>query len=394
MKIAMVFDQFLYGGIERVGVSYINLLIQAGHSVDVYILRDNYEDIIKELDGVCDVTVIPFNVKLCPEVSWQYALQSDYAGLGMLKFALRYGVSVIRSKLFGYQYRVANKHYDVAIAFSGHLFDLTFVADGFVDCDYKIGWLHGSQYQYFLISPGFYRLYAKIKNLVCLTENNDVECLDFNTKHDINKRKIYNPCVIKTGEIDQQKVTQLRRDYGDFCLMVGRLAEDKDQETVIKAMRVLRDDYGIQKKLLLVGDGNKRAYLESLVAQYHMQDSVIFAGTRNDVQNYYSAASLYVHGSTMEGLPGVFLEAMTFGLPVVSTEAVAGGREILGNNEYGLISANWDAHALAKNIKRVYEDESLRKTLIQKGADRVLDFTPEKTLTQFTEFLTEITTKP
>ncbi len=390
----MVFDRFLYGGIERVGVSYINLLIKAGHSVDVYIMREEYEDIIKELDGLCNVKVHPFTVKLCPEASWAYALESDYKGLGMLKFALRYCLTCFRSKLFASKYKITDQHYDVAIAFSGHIFDLTFVADGFIDCDHKIGWLHGSQYQYFLISPGFYRLYSKIKNLVCLTENCDVECLEFNKRHHINKRKILNPCSIKTGEVDPQKVEQLRKDYGDFCLMVGRLAEDKDQETVIKALKVLREQYGLDKKLLLVGDGDKRAYLEQLVLDCGMKDHVIFEGSRNDVQNYYSAATVYVHGSPMEGLPGVFLEAMHFGLPVVSTEALAGGREILGNNEYGLISENWDEHALAKNIKRIYEDADLRESFIKKGFERVRDFSPEKTISRFNEYLNEITNKP
>lgn len=394
MKIAMVFDQFLYGGIERVGISYINLLIKSGHSVDVYIMRGNYEDIIKELDGLCDVKVIPLSEKFCPEFYWQYALASDYRGIGTLKFAVRYVASRFISKVFGSKYRVKDKYYDIAIAFAGHIFDLTFVADGFIKCKNKIGWLHGSQYQYALISPGFYRLYSKIKNLVCLTEKCDVECLEFNKNNNINKRKISNPCFIKTGEVDNGKVEELRKKYGDFCLMVGRLADDKDQETVIRAMKVLRDEFGLDKKLLLVGDGNKRQYLESLVSQYGMTENVIFEGSRSDVQNYYSAATVYVHGSAMEGLPGVFLEAMHFGLPVVSTEAWAGGREILGNNEYGLISDNWDEKALAKNIKRVYEDSDLRETLIKRGSKRVLDFSPENVINQLNEFLTEINNQP
>lgn len=392
MKIAMVFDQFLFGGVERVGISYVKLMIQSGHSVDVYVLKDSCEDLIHELDGLCDVKLIPFSPKFCPETSWGYALDSDYAGLGTVKFALRYAISSLHARLHHKKYKVVNKHYDIAIAFSGHLLDLSFVADGYIDCDHKIGWLHGSQYQYFLISPGFYRLYAKIKNLVCLTENSDVECLPFNKKHGIFKRKILNPCVVPSKDsVDAEKVARLRREHGDFCLMVGRLAVDKDQETVIKAMRVLRDKYGMDKKLLLVGDGDRRAYLENLVSQLGMTDRVIFEGSRKDVQNYYSAATVYTHGSPMEGLPGVFLEAMAFDLPVVSTEAVAGGREILGNNEYGLLSANWDEYALADNIKRLYEDTDLRHSLIEKGRKRVLDFAPESIITQFNQYLSDIT---
>ena len=392
MKIAMVFDQFLYGGIERVGISYCRLLVESGHEVDAYILHDGCEDIIHELEAICRVTVIPFTPKLCPEGSWGYAMESGTNGLGIVKFALRYILSTIRSKLGRRRYRINTPQYDVAIAFSGHLFDLTFVADNYLNCKHKIGWLHGSEYQYFLISPGFGRLYSKIKNLVCLTENSDVECLPFNRKHGIYKRKILNPCVVPDkNSIDTEKVAQLKKQYGDFCLMVGRLAADKDQETVIRAMQVLRTEYGLNKKLLLVGDGEKRAALEQMVQDYGMTDQVIFEGSRKDVQNYYQAATVYAHGSPMEGLPGVFLEAMNFDLPIASTEAIAGGREILGNNEYGLISANWDEHALAANIKKLYEDADLRREFVEKGKKRILDFAPERIIAQLNQYLNDIT---
>ena len=121
-----------------------------------------------------------------------------------------------------------------------------------------------------------------------------------------------------------------------------------------------------------------------------MQEDVIFEGTCSDVQNYYSAASVYVHGSPLEGLPTVFLEAMYFGLPVVSTEALAGGREILGNDEYGLLSPNWDPEALARNIQLVYEDADLRHRLIAKGKTRIDDFDPTTVYQQFEDFISHI----
>ena len=54
--------------------------------------------------------------------------------------------------------------YDVAIAFSGHMNDLTFVAENFIKSKKSIAWLHGALYGYMLSSTGYFILYAIIKN--------------------------------------------------------------------------------------------------------------------------------------------------------------------------------------------------------------------------------------
>ena len=143
-----------------------------------------------------------------------------------------------------------------------------------------------------------------------------------------------------------------------------------------------------------MGDGPKRRELEDLVEELGMQEQVFFAGTCSDVQNYYTAASIYVHGSPLEGLPTVFLEAMYFGLPVVSTEALAGGREILGNDQWGLLSPNWDPASLAANLYRVYSSPDLKEQLIAKGKERIGDFAPNAVYQQFEDFWAEISQNP
>ena len=80
---------------------------------------------------------------------------------------------------------------EIAIAFSGHYNDLTFVSENFKDAK-KIAWLHGDETSYNDIAPGYFALYQKIKNLVCLSEKNDDRSEEFNKKNEINKAMIYN----------------------------------------------------------------------------------------------------------------------------------------------------------------------------------------------------------
>jgi glycosyltransferase involved in cell wall biosynthesis len=155
-------------------------------------------------------------------------------------------------------------------------------------------------------------------------------------------------------------------------------------------MHYMKNTLHLRKKLVLVGDGPRRPALEQLAAQLDMAEDVIFEGTRADVQNYYTAAYIYVHGAVLEGLPTVFLEALSYGLPVVTTDAIPGAREILQDGALGLISPNQDAPALAENIQRLYADAALRQSLVEKGTRRIRDFAPQTIADQLADYLENI----
>ena len=172
--------------------------------------------------------------------------------------------------------------------------------------------------------------------------------------------------------------------------MVGRLAKDKDQATLIKAIKVLKEKYHLNKHLLLVGDGSERENLEGLVKRLSLEDNVIFVGSRYDVQNFYKGAYIYVHSSPAEGFGLVLVEAMFYGLPVVSTDSIPGVREILKEDEYGIITKVGDENDLAEAIATVYNDKKLRDRLIIKGEERVKDFFPQSIISQFEEYIGDL----
>lgn len=386
LKIAMVFDQMLWGGIERVGVSYAQIFVEMGHSVDIYILDNRTEDIIKEFNKKCGIVFYNLPQKKCPEFSWYGAMNLQLGGFEKFYFGLKYNFlklcQVFRKKFF----LKRNEIYDIAIAFSGHINDLTFVADNYIKCREKIAWLHGAQYSYMMLSPAFNALYKKIKNLVCLSEFLDIECQTFNIENNINKIRIYNPLIIEKREVNQNLVKELQNKYGDFCLMVGRMAPDKDQKTVILAMKYLKEKYHMKKTLVLVGDGSERRNLEQLVKDYDLCDMVFFEGAHSDVENYYHAATVFVHSSPLEGLPTVLLEAMKMKLPIVATDSVPGVREILGDDECGLISPVGDVEKMAFNIRNVYLDNDLRNRLVINSLKRVESFMPERIREEIRDF--------
>lgn len=392
MKIAMVFDGLRYGGIERIGINYINIFNELGNDVTVFNLRPKLNDMENQIKDKYKIEHIVFPRWYAPECyatiikkKWwgKYIYPLAYVLFSTILYFYRF---ILRIK-----YKSVREKYDIIIAFSGHINDLTFCANSFIKGKKKIAWLHGALYGYAIISPAFLRLYPKIKNLVCLSELCDGEFCGYIEENKINKKKIYNPTYINERNINKDFVKQLVQKYGDFCLMVARIDDDKDQKTAIDAIKILKDKYGLIKKIVLVGNGKNMDKLKRYVEKKQITEQVIFTGARDDVQNYYSAAKVYVHSSPSEGLPTVLLEAMNFRLPIAATDSMPGVREVLKNEKCGLISNIYDAEGLADNIYKLYNDEKLCESLKKAGEQRLKDFMPETIKYQIADFVNKLT---
>ncbi len=386
-NITFVFDGLQFGGIERVGVEYIKLLSERGYIINVINLVPSLKDLEKEIPEACPVIHISYPRWITPQKYSKIKKRGFWGKLVFFPFFLFFSFITFFYSLI-YKHNLPST--DIVIAFSGHWNDLTFVVKSYSKKTKKIAWLHGNQYSYYQCSPGFYSLHKAIKNLVCLSDYNDDKVLSFNAKNDINKKKIYNPLNFFHRSINNDFVDELKKKYGDYLLMVGRLAKDKDQATLIKAVKVLKEKYNLNKYLLLVGDGSERENLEKLARDLYLVDNVIFIGSRYDVQNFYKGAYIYVHSSPAEGLPTVLLEAMFYGLPIVSTDSIPGVREILKQNEYGIITRVGDENDLAEAIAAVYNDKELRVGLVFKGTERVKDFFPQSVIAQFEDYIGEL----
>lgn len=382
MKIIFVFDGLQFGGIERVGVEYIKLLNKKNYKISVINLRPNLSVMEKEIPTNIKVIHIPFPRYLAPQ---RYSKLIRVSLVGSLLFYIITIPINMLQKFYKIKYKKELPETEVAIAFSGHYNDLTFVAENF-NTSKKIAWLHGNETSYNEIAPGYFVLYKKIKNLICLSEKNDDLCKTFNEKQGINKSLIYNPINLEERKIDNNVVEKLKKKYGDFILMVGRLAKDKDQATLIRAIYHLKKKYNIEKNLVLVGDGPVRVELENLVQEYMLEKQVFFAGAHYDVQNYYTAAYVYAHSSPAEGLPTVLLEAMFYELPIASTNSEPGVYEILRNN-CGLITSVGDSEALADSIYRLYTDKRLVAELKMNCQNRIKQFMPKNVIMQFENYI-------
>lgn len=164
----------------------------------------------------------------------------------------------------------------------------------------------------------------------------------------------YNP--IDSGNVRRlaQQQVDLPTDEPLICA-VGRLSIDKSFERVIIMHKNLLEE-GIRHKLVIVGDGPDREFLQRLIQATGTEDSVILAGYQSNPYPYMKQSRFLVNCSYSEGLPVIAMEALTLGIPIVAPIPSIG--EIFGDQFCGVITEN-DNPALQAAIRDMLTDEEL-----------------------------------
>ncbi len=185
---------------------------------------------------------------------------------------------------------------------------------------------------------------------------------------------IYNPVV--TDELKRQARAPLAHPWFDgggppVLLAAGRFTGQKDYPNMIRAFAQVRAERPV--KLMILGEGQQRAELEALIAELGVEEDVSLPGFVDNPFMYMSRASLFVLASKWEGLPGVLIQAMACGCPVVSTDCPSGPREILEGGRYGPLVEVGDVQGLAAAISRTLESSVPSAELKARAADFSLE---------------------
>jgi len=154
------------------------------------------------------------------------------------------------------------------------------------------------------------------------------------------------------------RATEIRRHclsgIGDGVLLgsFGRLSPEKGHRYLLEAMARLK---GLPVALVIVGDGQERASLETLAAALEIEDRVHFAGQRQNMRDYYEAIDLFVLPSLSEGLPFVALEAMALERPVVASR-VGALPEVIDEGVNGWLVPRGQPDLLAATVASLLKD--------------------------------------
>lgn len=172
-------------------------------------------------------------------------------------------------------------------------------------------------------------------------------------------------------------------------LAVGRLVEAKGFDVLLHAWSRVTAAFP-QWRLQIIGEGEARGSLEALCRTLQLEQSVELPGMRSDVEAFYREASIFCLSSRYEGFGLVLIEAMAWGLPVVSTDCETGPKSLLRAGENALTVPVDDARALADALGRLMADGALCDSLASAGRAAAAAYAPEPVLRQWDVLLQEV----
>ncbi|MGM8216829.1 glycosyltransferase [Bacillaceae bacterium W0354] len=218
-------------------------------------------------------------------------------------------------------------------------------------------------------------------------------CDDLINNFGINKSKvniIYNPIDIENiNKLGSEEVYDLDINTGEkLIIAVGRLVEAKDFFTLIKAFHLVSSE--VNAKLLILGKGPKETELIALCKKLKVENKVVFGGFKQNPYKYIKKADLFVLSSKWEGFGHVIVEAMASGTPVIATDCNSGPREIIGNDQYGVLVPVSDYEEIAMKLVFLLKDEDSREYYRKKGIERAYRFEASKITKEYSRVMCEV----
>lgn len=186
-------------------------------------------------------------------------------------------------------------------------------------------------------------------------------------------KKIPNPAI----RYDKEPI-DVKWEYGaQTIICMGRLVHVKQHETIIRAFSYVKI-YQKEARLLILGSGPKKVYLENLCKKLNVSDSVHFINFTDNVGYYLKHSKVFVMASKVEGFPNSMVEAMAHGVPIVTTDSPGACGEIIGMKKnigsrleiqycsYGILTPR-----ISEKVKR-QEALSNEEVLLGKALESVL----------------------
>ena len=188
-------------------------------------------------------------------------------------------------------------------------------------------------------------MYNKYDRIICISDQTRL-----NLEQYIGQRQtistIYNGVDVRKF---LKPVKNIERNDKYVVTMVAAFREQKDHETLLKAIKRLPGNYYLQ----LVGRGETEPHVKKLCRKMGLENRVFFMGMRSDVQDVLEDSDIVVLSSHWEGLSLSSIEGMASGRPFVASD-VDGLREIVDGA--GVLFPHGDDQALAHVIQRLCTD--------------------------------------
>ncbi|MDA3048966.1 glycosyltransferase [Campylobacter sp. JMF_02 ED1] len=183
---------------------------------------------------------------------------------------------------------------------------------------------------------------------------------------------LYN--ALNLDEIAQKSQESINYEK-PFFLSVGRLDAGKNHELLIRAYAKLKN---CDKDLLILGDGVLRESLQNLINELGLENRVKLLGFDNNPYKYMSKCYAFVFVSLFEGFSNALIEALACGKLVISSDHQSGARELLGDDEWGVLVGVNDEEGTIKAMQKAIDEPEFVKIYEKKAKIRAAFFDKKK----------------
>ena len=215
--------------------------------------------------------------------------------------------------------------------------------------------------------------------LVVLTEEDKTYCT-----HCPTTSVIPNPITTPSSEVSPLS--------DKVILSVGRLDNQKNFPELIDIFALIAKDYP-DWKLRIVGEGYTDVRIMKKVKEYRLEEQFELCPFTNKIQEHYLSTSIFTLTSAFEGFGLVLVEAESMGLPVVSYACPCGPRDIIHDGQDGFLVEIGDKETFAARLRRLIEDEELRRRMGQAAKINSQRFSLDNVMKQWEDLFAELTTE-
>ena len=173
------------------------------------------------------------------------------------------------------------------------------------------------------------------------------------------------------------------------AIAVGRFDEQKGFDTLIKIWSsIIKQAQGWQ--LHIYGQGPQKSYLQQLIYQFDLQDSVFLHQPEKNIVSCYCNSSLYLMSSRYEGWGLVLSEAMQCGLPVVAFGCKCGPKDIITEGGDGFCIDEGDEQKFISSAVKLMTDEKLRMKMGQSAQRNIQRYSLEHVMPQWNKLFIKL----
>ena len=171
-------------------------------------------------------------------------------------------------------------------------------------------------------------------------------------------------------------------------IAIGRIVEQKDYITMLKAMKLINNK--LKFKLIILGKGKLKNTLKKFCKNNELKNKIKFLGYKKNIFPYLQYSDCLILSSLYEGLPNVILEAISMKKLVISSDCPSGPSEILLKGRAGYLFKPKSYKELASKIYFSYKNKKISKKKIELASKKLKKYDIKKNTKEFIKVIESI----